>query len=722
MNATTALPSDDASGSGQRRGIAAGIVAGGFALLGLAAVPALARLGVEVPGDVEITVRMAAAAITAITASAVMARTARRRQGADRWVWSLFAVGAFAWAAGAVLWVANLPLFGGFPTASPADVVFLLLPMSWAAAAVVRNDHVDGGRSHRSTRAVDAIDATIVGLSLLLLMSIPAFHLTGATLDDTTTLVTMLYPVTDAVVLTLIVRSISRNPTDRLPFSLIAVGVATFGLADVAYLNASQFSIDDRSLSDASWIAMAWIAAFAFLGVAAWTALPGAVMTPLRTRRRVTHSFPVVIGAVAAILALLDLTQDNGATWTTTTLVAIMTLLLTRQSMTLAENRRLSSDLVSRIRDLEHQASHDALTDLANREHLPERLRSLIDTADQQHCSAVLFLDIDLLKSVNDSLGHTIGDELIRAFVDAGLPCRGELWVAMLDTKAGWDELIRRHAPDAKLRETVLANPLYRNITGRFVNSHDYLAMEQLYDLHASGRYDLVIIDTPPSRNALDLLDAPGRMREFFGSRLLRWLTVPYRSRLFTLASKPFYQVADRVLGSRFLQDIAEFFILFQSMYDGFVERADAVQHLLASPSTSFVVVSTLEAAPAREARFFLDLLGERKLHVGALVLNKVLPDYLLDRGAATAARRMVAEADELAAGLTDVWGDLPYGRRILDEIGTSFVNYQLVAQREAELRSELSVGAGTVATVPYFSEDIGDLAGLLALGERLWR
>jgi hypothetical protein len=100
--------------------------------------------------------------------------------------------------------------------------------------------------------------------------------------------------------------------------------------------------------------------------------------------------------------------------------------------------------------------------------------------------------------------------------------CRGELWVAMLDTKAGWDDLIRRHAPDAQLRDTVLANPLYQNITGRFVNSHDYLAMERLYDLHASGRYDLVVIDTPPSRNALDLLDAPGRMKEFFGSRLLR--------------------------------------------------------------------------------------------------------------------------------------------------------------------------------------------------------
>ena len=133
------------------------------------------------------------------------------------------------------------------------------------------------------------------------------------------------------------------------------------------------------------------------------------------------------------------------------------------------------------------------------------------------------------------------------AFAEAGVECRGELWVAMLDTKAGWDDLIRRHAPDPALRDQVLANPLYRNITGRFVNSHDYIAMEQLHDLHASGRYDLVIIDTPPSRNALDLLDAPGRMREFFGSRLLKWLTVPYRSRLFTMASKPFYQVADRV-------------------------------------------------------------------------------------------------------------------------------------------------------------------------------
>ena len=339
----------------------------------------------------------------------------------------------------------------------------------------------------------------------------------------------------------------------------------------------------------------------------------------------------------------------------------------------------------------------------------------------------VLVLTVDPAKRLANAMGlQSFGNVETRvpaeAFAEIGVHPEGELWAAMLDTKQSWDDLIARHAPDTRTRDEILANPLYQNITGKFVQSHDYVAMERLYEIHSSGTYDLIVVDTPPTRNAVDFLDAPERMADFFSSKLLRWIIAPYRSKVVSFASKPFYSVADRILGTQFLQDVAEFFILFQSMYDGFVERADAVQHLLASPSTSFVVVSTLEAAPAREARFFLDLLGERKLHVGALVLNKVLPDYLLDRGAATAARRMVAEADELAAGLTDVWGDLPFGRRILDEIGTSFVNYQLVAQREAELRSELSVGAGTVATVPYFSEDIGDLAGLLALGERLWR
>ncbi len=208
----------------------------------------------------------------------------------------------------------------------------------------------------------------------------------------------------------------------------------------------------------------------------------------------------------------------------------------------------------------------------------------------------VLVLTVDPARRLATALGlEEFGNTPVRidpaAFVEADMKVRGEVWVAMLDTKAGWDELIIRHAPDAEIRDAVLANPLYENITSRFVHSHEYLAMEQLHDLHASGEFDLVIVDTPPSRNALSILDAPSRMVEFFGSRLLRWLTVPYRSRLFTMASKPFYQVADRVLGSRFLQDIADFFVLFQAMESGFVRHGPAKSRrcwsIRAPPSSS---------------------------------------------------------------------------------------------------------------------------------------
>ena len=155
--------------------------------------------------------------------------------------------------------------------------------------------------------------------------------------------------------------------------------------------------------------------------------------------------------------------------------------------------------------------------------------------------------------------------------------------------------------------------------------------MERLYEIHSEGKYDLIVVDTPPTRNALDFLDAPQRMADFFSSRLLRWLIVPYRSRLVNMASRPFYQVADRILGTQFLADISEFFILFQSMYEGFVERAEAVTRLLSDRRTTFMVVSTLEATPVREAEFFSAELTARKLHLGAVVLNKVLPEYLRD-------------------------------------------------------------------------------------------
>lgn len=309
------------------------------------------------------------------------------------------------------------------------------------------------------------------------------------------------------------------------------------------------------------------------------------------------------------------------------------------------------------------------------------------------------------------------------SLLDVPVGGQGELWVAMLDTKAGWDELIRRHAPDDDLRDRVLANPLYQNVTGRFVHSHDYLAMEQLLDVHASGRYDLVIIDTPPSRNALDLLDAPGRMKEFFGSRLLRWLTVPYRSRFFTAASKPFYQVADRVLGSRFLQDIAEFFVLFQSMEAGFVARADEVERLLIDPRTAFVVVSTLEAAPAYEARYLADELQRRSMNLGAVVVNRALPASLRRPAAATAARRLRAAADDpsrLAPLAAAAATDAASVRAVLVEVSERFHDVAVVANREAERRAELEALGAITVVAPTLAHDVADLGGLVELGGHL--
>jgi anion-transporting ArsA/GET3 family ATPase len=207
-------------------------------------------------------------------------------------------------------------------------------------------------------------------------------------------------------------------------------------------------------------------------------------------------------------------------------------------------------------------------------------------------------------------------------------------------------------------------------------------------------------------------------MAEFFSSRLLRWLIVPYRSRLVNLASRPFYQVADRVLGTQFLTDIAEFFILFQSMHAGFVERADAVVRLLADRRTTFIVVSTLESSPLEEAELFADELVRRHLHLGAVVLNRTLPDYLRDPRAGAVARALGERAEEIAERLpTDPAITAP----LLREVAESFLNFSLVARREAEQRDELAPSSEVVTSAPAFENDVSSLAGLLALGETIW-
>jgi anion-transporting ArsA/GET3 family ATPase len=210
---------------------------------------------------------------------------------------------------------------------------------------------------------------------------------------------------------------------------------------------------------------------------------------------------------------------------------------------------------------------------------------------------------------------------------------------------------------------------------------------------------------------------------------------MPYRigggrgGRMFNAASKPFYQMADRVLGSQFLQDIAEFFLNFQSMYSGFVERAQAVQQLLHDRRTTFAVVTTLEGAPLREAETFCRELATRGFDLGALVLNKALPEYLLSPDGEHAADVFTRESESIADALvaTGVPGldDRASTARVLRTLADSFRNYAVVARREAELRTELTrlapPGPEVVVTVPAFPADIDDARALARIGEALF-
>jgi anion-transporting ArsA/GET3 family ATPase len=347
----------------------------------------------------------------------------------------------------------------------------------------------------------------------------------------------------------------------------------------------------------------------------------------------------------------------------------------------------------------------------------------------------VLVLTIDPARRLADALGlEAIGNVERRvpdaALHAAGLEPRGELFAAMLDTKASWDDLVLRHAPDEETAYRVLGNSLYQNITARFIQSHDYIAMERLYDLHTNGRYDLIVVDTPPTRNAIDFLEAPSRMAEFFGGRLLRWLTMPYRlggrrgARVVSFASRPFYQLADRVLGSQFLQDIAEFFLNFQGMYDGFVARAGAVERLLHDRRTTFAVVTTLEGSPLREADFFARELTARNFPFGAMVLNRVLPEYLTTAEGQAAAAALAERAEALGKALAEtddpVLADAERTARVLRTMASTFRDYSVVATRESELRVELGRGPDVVVSVPAFADDVHDLAGLARISRRL--
>ncbi len=315
--------------------------------------------------------------------------------------------------------------------------------------------------------------------------------------------------------------------------------------------------------------------------------------------------------------------------------------------------------------------------------------------AAQVHGRRVVVVTVDPAKRLAEALGMaSLTEEAVLVPVGEG---PGRLWMLMVDMAKSWDELVLRHAPDPRVGERLLANGLYRTLTREFVQSHDYIALDHLVSLSDQDRYDLVIVDTPPSGHALDLLDAPGRMIEFFQSRLLRWLTASAGSGLTAVAAKPFLLVAERMLGTDFLSQITEFFGLFSRLRAPFVARARLVEERLADDHTEYVVVTTTDSSVVDACQQLVDELERRELEPGLLIVNR-LPPTLRLTGAGT-----------LEPGFThDDFADL-------DDLSLRVAVARLVDQAATATMPALE-GSRAVAAVGWSAEDLSDLDGLAAL------
>jgi anion-transporting ArsA/GET3 family ATPase len=328
----------------------------------------------------------------------------------------------------------------------------------------------------------------------------------------------------------------------------------------------------------------------------------------------------------------------------------------------------------------------------------------------------VCVLTIDPAKRLADSLGlKELGNTASRVdpklFEAQGVEMKGELWAMMLDAKATFDELVARQAPDEESRDRVLENRIYQQISNALAGSQEYMAMEKLFELHSEGNFDLLVLDTPPTRNALDFLDAPRRLTQFIEGRSLRVFMRPtgIAARVAGRGASVALSVFKRIVGFDLIADLAEFFNAFSGMVDGFQARAKRVNRLLSDPSTCFLVVCGPQGEPVEEAVYFHRKLVEAKLPFGGVIVNKV--HY--------AAEDLQGGNGDLAADLSARLGDEDLAKRVAE----NFADYQALAERDARNIAHLAAELRTkgVIRIPYLDEDVHDLAGLAEINRYLF-
>jgi anion-transporting ArsA/GET3 family ATPase len=319
----------------------------------------------------------------------------------------------------------------------------------------------------------------------------------------------------------------------------------------------------------------------------------------------------------------------------------------------------------------------------------------------------VAVVTIDPARRLANSLGlPELGNEPQRIdparFTEHGVEMRGELWALMLDAKRTFDELIARLAPDRRTLSEVLANPIYQQLSSAVAGSQEFTAIAKLYDLDQRGDFDLLVLDTPPSRNALDFLDAPARLTGFFQGRAIKVFLRP--AGLGSRISGAAFALLRRVIGVDLLADLSVFFRALGGMIDGFVARAERVGALLADPATTFLIVTSPRHDPIEEAIFFHRKLREAGMPFGGLVVNRLHEAPSLN--------------GELPRGLAADLGDALAAR-----VATSAREQAALAARDAANVAHLRAALGDppVVVVPERNDDVHDVEGLAHVRAHLW-
>jgi anion-transporting ArsA/GET3 family ATPase len=314
----------------------------------------------------------------------------------------------------------------------------------------------------------------------------------------------------------------------------------------------------------------------------------------------------------------------------------------------------------------------------------------------------VAVLTIDPARRLANSLGlPELGNEERHVQADV----KGELWAMMLDSKRTFDDLVEWHAPDPQTRDAVLGNRIYQELSNAVAGSQEYMAMEKLYELHQEGRYDLLVLDTPPTRNALDFLDAPRRLSAFVDSRSLQFFTAPGRLGLGLLGrgTGVMFGVLKRLTGVDLLQDMAEFFRSFGDMSKGFRDRAAHVNALLADSRTAFLLVTSPRRDAIEEAGWFHHRLLDSGLPFAGAVANRVHP---------------LVEANGDAAQLTALLGE-----ELAQKVERNLEDYRRLAEHDRQnldlLRKRLK--RKPLLHVPELDDDVHDLAGLARMNAHLF-